>query len=116
MRTAPLGAGIRLRSLQRRSEGVLMKAIKRNFPTSQSHGVVMHCAHCRTDYSATRGDYSAYPEDHVFMCCGDVMTLGRLQQQCFVPLDYEPDSDPEIHWGGCVCADCSGATLSTDND
>ena len=36
---------------------------------------VLHCTNCKTDYSATPGDYFMVPEDEIFTC-----------QDCDVPM------------------------------
>lgn len=38
-------------------------------------GAVLHCSECGESFSATHGDYFMVPEDYVFECCGEPMSL-----------------------------------------
>jgi len=42
---------------------------------------VLHCLQCDADYSANKGDYWLYPQDYVFTCCEEPLTLAYKQTQ-----------------------------------
>lgn len=46
-----------------------------DLPERPAPNVVLHCPHCLSDYSATRGDYFWMPATKVFRC-----------QECRAPL------------------------------
>jgi len=63
-----------------------MKAIKKNLVDQIYHpedNTVMLCPNCGATFSANRGDYWDYKEDHVFQChmCKVDMVLGHFEER-----------------------------------
>ena len=64
-----------------------MLAVKKNMEDQTGlkfPRVVMYCYECGAMYSADKGDYWNYPDDHTFTCCGVPCVLGRKETR-FVP-------------------------------
>lgn len=60
-----------------------MKAIKRNLPDliGSNERVFMFCYECGSTFSANKGDYWDYPDDHTFKCCGQACELVKEKRQ-----------------------------------
>ena len=54
-----------------------MEAIRRNLKDQilTNDNAIMVCNVCGSECSANAGDYWNYPDNHVFTCCGKVMSI-----------------------------------------
>ncbi len=48
---------------------------------------ILHCQICNSEYSANKGDYFPYAEDHVLTCCEQPLEL-VVKKVVFVPVAH----------------------------
>jgi hypothetical protein len=65
-----------------------MKAIKRNLPDPPLPGVHLYCDQCGQRCSAHPGDYWHADPEFAFICCDEIMQIGRIRHT-FEPLKVE---------------------------